>query len=72
MNTLNVLMGIQLFLTVCLIFVIIPQESKKPITNQDGNQSYFKPKGKQAFLNKTTCILVILFFINALVMIKVK
>lgn len=72
MSTLNILMGIQLVLTVLLVITIIPQETKKPITNQEGSQAYFKPKGRQAFLNRATIVLVVLFFINALVMLKVK
>lgn len=72
MDTLNILMCIQLVLTILLIVCIIQQETKKPITTNEGSQSYFKPKGKQAFLNKATIILAILFFINALVMLKLK
>ena len=37
----------------------------------EGNQTYFKPKGKQAFLNKVTKIVSVLFFLNALALIVV-
>lgn len=68
----NILMGIQAIITLLLIIAIIPQESKKPIVSQEGKQSYYKPKGKQAFLNRFTVILVVLFFVNALVMLKIN
>ncbi len=32
----------------------------------EGSQSYFKPKGKEAFLGRVTKIAAVLFFLNAL------
>lgn len=68
----KVLMGLQALITIFLVIAIIQQDSKKPIVSQEGKQAYYKPKGKQAFLNKATVILTLVFFINALVMLKVK
>ena len=53
----NVLMALQVALGIALIIVIMPQENKTAMPSQygaEGNQTYFKPKGKQAFLNKVT------------------
>ena len=64
----NVLMGVQLVLAALLILAIMPQESKDNFKSDFGGdgastQAYFKPKGKQAFLLKTTKIVSVLFFI---------
>ena len=72
----NVLMGVQLVLAALLILAIMPQESKDNFKSDFGGdgastQAYFKPKGKQAFLLKTTKISV-LFFINAIALLVVN
>lgn len=73
----NVLMGIQLFLSVSLMLIIMPQESKDNFKSdfsgyEDGSQAYFKPKGKEAFLLKSTKIVSTLFFINAIALLAVN
>lgn len=72
----NVLMGVQLVLAVFLMLVIMPQESKEnfksDFTGEEGSQAYFKPKGKQAFLLKSTKIVSVLFFINAVALLVVN
>ena len=68
----NVLMGLQILLGIVLTIVIMPQESKTAMPSQyggEGNQSYFKPKGKQAFLNKVTKVISVLFFLNAIALL---
>lgn len=71
----NILMGIQLLLSILLIIVVLPQESKQTQTQvfieDTDSQAYFKPKGKEAFLNKMTKILSVLFFINAIALLTV-
>lgn len=70
----NVLMALQVILGIALILVIMPQENKTAMPSQyggEGNQTYFKPKGKQAFLNKVTKVVSVLFFINAIALIIV-
>ena len=70
----NVLMGVQLVLALLLMLVIMPQESKDNFKSdfsgaEEGSQAYFKPKGKQAFLLKSTKIFSVLFFLNALALV---
>lgn len=71
----NILMATQLALSIMLIIVVLPQESKQSHTQvfieDSDSQSYFKPKGKEAFLNKVTKYLSILFFINAIALVVV-
>lgn len=65
----NVLMGLQVVLGIILILAIMPQDSKSAVPTQyggEGSQSYFKPKGKEAFLSRVTKIAAVLFFLNAL------
>ena len=73
----NVLMGVQLVLAVFLMLVIMPQESKENFKSdfsgaEEGSQAYFKPKGKQAFLLKSTKIFSVLFFLNALAFVVIN
>ena len=71
----NIQMGIQIVLAIVLILSIMPQDTKSAVPSQYGgqeSQSYFKPKGKEAFLSRVTKISAILFFINAIVMLLVK
>ena len=75
MHISNIQMGIQIVLAIILILSIMPQDTKSAVPSQyggEGNQSYFKPKGKEAFLARVTKISAILFFINAIVMLLVK
>ena len=75
MNISNILMGVQVVLAIVLILSIMPQDTKSAVPSQyggEGNQSYFKPKGKEAFLARVTKISAILFFINAIIMLLVK
>lgn len=71
----NVLMAIQVILSLIMIIVVLPQESKQTQTQvfieDSSSQAYFKPKGKEAFLNKVTKIISILFFINAIALVMV-
>lgn len=70
----NVLMVTMIILSIAMIIVVLPQESKQnqpQIFVEDNQQAYFKPKGKEAFLNKLTRIVSILFFINALALVVV-
>ncbi|MDD7182743.1 preprotein translocase subunit SecG [Peptostreptococcus porci] len=71
----NILMLTQLVLSLFLIIVVLPQESKQTQTQvfleDSDSQAYFKPKGKEAFLKKTTRIIAILFFINAIALVTV-
>ena len=72
----NVLMGIQLVLAIFLMLSIMPQEGKGNFSSEFGgeevSQAYFKPKGKQAFLLKSTKIVSVLFFINAIALLVVN
>ena len=73
----SVLMGVQRRLAALLILAIMPQESKDNFKSDFGGdgastQAYFKPKGKQAFLLKTTKIVSVLFFINAIALLVVN
>ena len=55
MNISNILMGVQVVLAIVLILSIMPQDTKSAVPSQyggEGNQSYFKPKGKEAFLGR--------------------
>ncbi len=75
MNISNILMGVQVVLAIVLILSIMPQDTKSAVPSQyggEGNQSYFKPKGKEAFLGRVTKIAAALFFINAIAMLLVK
>ena len=75
MNISNILMGVQVVLAIVLILSIMPQDTKSAVPSQyggEGNQSYFKPKGKQAFLLKSTKIVSVLFFINAVALLVVN
>lgn len=70
-----ILMGVQVVLAVVLIVSIMLQDTKSAVPSQyggEGNQSYFKPKGKEAFLARATKIAAVLFFLNALVMLLLK
>lgn len=75
MSISNILMLTQLVLSLFLIVVVLPQESKQTQTQvfleDSDSQAYFKPKGKEAFLKKTTRIIAILFFINAIALVAV-
>nr|WP_042276232.1 preprotein translocase subunit SecG [[Clostridium] dakarense] len=71
----TILMGVQVVLAVLLIVSIMPQDSKGALPSQfggEGNQTYFKPKGKEAFLGRLTKITSVLFFLNALAMLLLK
>ena len=72
MNISTILMGVQCVLAVVLILSIMPQDTKSSQFGGEGNQSYFKPKGKEAFLGRVTKIAAVLFFINAIAMLLVK
>ena len=70
-----ILMVVQVVLSIVLIASIMPQDTKSAVPSQyggEGNQSYFKPKGKEAFLVKLTKIAAILFFLNAIAMLLIK
>lgn len=70
-----ILMGVQVVLAIVLIGSIMPQDTKSAVPSQfggEGNQSYFKPKGKEAFLARLTKIASVLFFLNALAMLLLK
>lgn len=73
----NILMGTQLALALCLMLVIMPQDGKDNFKSdfsgsEEGSQAYFKPKGKQAFLLKSTKVISVLFFINAIALLVVN
>lgn len=71
----NVLMGVQVALSIILIVSILPQDAKSAVQTQfggEGSQAYFKPKGKEAFLGRLTKITSILFFINAIALLLIK
>ena len=75
MNISNILMGVQVVLAIVLILSIMPQDTKSAVPSQyggEGNQSYFKPQGKEAFRGRMTNIAAVLFFINAIAMLLVK
>ena len=68
----NILMGVQVVLCIAMIACVIPQDTKSAVPSQfggEGNQSYFKPKGKEAFLARATKVVGVLLFINALVLV---
>ena len=70
-----ILMVLQVVLSIVLIASIMPQDTKSAVPSQyggEGNQSYFKPKGKEAFLGRVTKISAILFFLNAIAMLLIK
>lgn len=71
----NVLMGLQIVLSIILVASILPQDSKNAVPTEfggEGTQSYFKPKGKEAFLGRVTKISAVLFFLNALALVIIK
>ena len=74
----NVLMGVQLVLALFMILAIMPQEGKGNFSSDfsgaddASTQAYFKPRGKQAFLLKSTKIVSVLFFINAVALLVVN
>lgn len=75
MNIGTILMGVQVVLSIVLIGSIMPQDTKSAVPSQfggEGNQSYFKPKGKEAFLGKLTKIASVLFFLNALAVLLIN
>ena len=75
MNIGIILMCVQVVLCILLIVSIMLQNTKGAIPSQyggEGNQSYFKPKGKEAFLGKVTKVSAVLFFLNAIVMLLLK
>ena len=70
----NFLMGLQMVLSIVLVVSIMPQDTKSAVPSQfggEGNQSYFKPKGKEAFLGRVTKITAVLFFLNALALLLI-
>ncbi|EQK44928.1 MULTISPECIES: preprotein translocase subunit SecG [Paraclostridium] len=71
----NVLMGVQVVLSIILVASILPQDTKSAVPTEfggEGTQSYFKPKGKEAFLARVTKISAVLFFLNAMAILLVK
>ncbi|MPM44995.1 hypothetical protein SDC9_91680 [bioreactor metagenome] len=75
MDLTTILMGVQVVLAIALVGSIMPQDTKSAVPSQfggEGNQSYFKPKGKEAFLGRVTKISAVLFFLNALAMLLIK
>ncbi|GAA0706001.1 preprotein translocase subunit SecG [Paraclostridium ghonii] len=71
----NVLMGVQIVISIILVISILPQDTKSAVPTEfggEGTQSYFKPKGKQAFLGRVTKISGVLFFLNAMALLLVK
>ena len=71
----KVLMGLQIVLSIVLVISIMPQDSKNAVPTEfggEGTQSYFKPKGKEAFLSRVTKITSVLFFLNAIALLLVK
>lgn len=66
------LMGVQMVLAIVLIVTVMGQDTKSAVPSEfggEGSQSYFKPKGKEAFLARATKIASVLFFINALALL---
>jgi preprotein translocase subunit SecG len=71
----NVLMGLQIILSIILVIAILPQDTKSAVPTEfggEGTQTYFKPKGKEAFLGRVTKISAVLFFLNAIALLLVK
>jgi preprotein translocase subunit SecG len=71
----NVLMGLQIVLSIILVIAILPQDTKSAVPTEfggEGTQTYFKPKGKEAFLGRVTKISAVLFFLNAIALLLVK
>ena len=71
----NVLMGVQMVISIILVISILPQNTKSAVPTEfggEGTQSYFKPKGKEAFLARVTKISAVLFFLNAMALLLVK
>ena len=70
----NFLMGLQMLISTVLIIAVMMQDSKGAVKTDfgsEGNQAYFKPKGKEAFLSKVITVVGVLFFINAIAMLLV-
>ena len=70
----TVLMVVQVILALTLIVSVMAQDSKSAVPSQfggEGSQSYFKPKGKEAFLARLTKIAAVLFFLNALALLLI-
>lgn len=68
------LMGLQMVLALVLIVTVMGQDTKSAVPSQyggEGSQSYFKPKGKEAFLARVTKIAGVLFFINAIALLLI-
>lgn len=68
------LMGLQMVLAIVLIVTVMGQDTKSAVPSQyggEGSQSYFKPKGKEAFLARVTKIAGVLFFINAIALLLI-
>ena len=68
------LMGLQMVLAVVLIFTVMGQDTKSAVPSEfggEGSQSYFKPKGKEAFLARITKIADVLFFVNAIALLLI-
>ncbi|OSB09724.1 preprotein translocase subunit SecG [Paraclostridium bifermentans] len=75
MSMFNVLMGVQVVISIILVASILPQDTKSAVPTEfggEGTQSYFKPKGKEAFLARVTKISAVLFFLNAMAILLVK
>ena len=71
----NVLMGVQVVISIILVISILPQDTKSAVPTEfggEGTQTYFKPKGKEAFLGRVTKISAILFFLNAMALLLIK
>ncbi|HSQ88391.1 preprotein translocase subunit SecG [Romboutsia sp.] len=70
-----ILMSVQVVLSIVLIVSVMLQDTKGAVPSQfggEGNQSYFKPKGKEAFFGRVTKISAVIFFLNAIVMLLIK
>jgi preprotein translocase subunit SecG len=68
-------MGVQIAISIILVISILPQNTKSAVPTEfggEGTQSYFKPKGKEAFLARVTKISAVLFFLNAMALLLVK
>lgn len=71
----GLLMGLQMVLAIVLIVTVMGQDSKSAVPTEyggEGSQSYFKPKGKEAFLGRVTKITSVLFFLNAMALLLMK
>ena len=47
----NVLMGVQVVISIILVISILPQDTKSAVPTEfggEGTQTYFKPKGKES------------------------